>query len=49
MRKNFISWKRTPLGSAMEVLTPTLLMLILVIARQAIKVQVIDSVDLSQL
>lgn len=47
MRKNWISWKRTPLGSAMEVATPFVLMMILVIARQAIKVQVIDSVDLS--
>ena len=49
MRKNFINWKRTPLGSALELLLPSLLMLVLVLGRSAIKPSIIESVDLSSL
>jgi hypothetical protein len=49
MRKNWINWKRTPIGSAVEMLTPALLMILLVIARKAMKIQVVNSVDLADL
>ena len=36
MRKNFINWKRTPVGTALEILLPICLMIALAIARQRI-------------
>ena len=35
-RKNTINWKRTPVGSAMEVICPVALMLLLVYLRYVI-------------
>ena len=49
MRKNFINWKRTPFGSAVELCLPSLLVIILVVLRQAIKPINIDSIDISML
>lgn len=49
MRKNWINFRRTPLGTAIEMLTPCLLMLLLVLTRQGIKPSIIDSVDLGLL
>jgi hypothetical protein len=36
MRKNIINWKRTPLGTTLEVLLPVLLMVALAIARRRV-------------
>lgn len=49
MRKNFINWKRTPLGSVLELMLPAFLMLLLVFARQAIKPTTINGVDVTTL
>jgi len=43
MRKNVINWKRTPLGSCLEVLCPMILMIIIVFLR--FKIQQKDQVD----
>jgi len=42
MRKNAINWKRTPLGSSLEVVCPIILMLLIAYGRYAI----ISSVNL---
>lgn len=36
MRKNAISWRRTPLGTTFEILLPVLLMVALAIARKRV-------------
>lgn len=37
MRKNWINWKRTPLGSLIELLLPAVVMGIILLARKLIK------------
>ena len=49
MRKNYINWKRTPLGTTLEVLLPILLMVALAIARGRVKPQMIENLNLLNL
>jgi K+-transporting ATPase A subunit len=49
MRKNFINWKRTPVGTTLEILLPICLMIALAIARQRIQPQIVDDLSLFSL
>jgi hypothetical protein len=49
MRKNMINWKRTPIGTTLEVLLPVLLMVALAIARGRVQPQTIDDLNLQSL
>ena len=49
MRKNWINWKRTPFGSLIEVLCPSVLMLVLVYLRIAMPAQTIGDGSFSGL
>lgn len=49
MMKNYINWKRTPLGSLCEIIAPILLMFILVYARYEIDPETIADYSLYSL
>ena len=47
--KNYINWKRTPLGSFCEIMAPIFLMFILVYARYEIDIETIEDYSLYSL
>lgn len=49
MRKNFINYKRTPTGSAMEFLAPVFIMLVLSLMRAVVAPFSIQDFDIYQL
>jgi hypothetical protein len=49
MKKNVINWKRTPVGSLLEILCPVLLMLLLVWARIEIEPSLLGNINLLNL
>lgn len=48
-RKNWINWKRTPLGSATEIICPILLMIIMVRIRRIIDPELSPALKLAEL
>jgi hypothetical protein len=48
-RKNLITWMRTPVGSAMEILLSVLLMILLAVGRKSIELKPIDNASLFDL
>jgi hypothetical protein len=49
MKKNAINWRRTLVGSLMELICPVVLMMILVYARTQVATQLVGNFDIYQL